>query len=102
MPEIAKLWLYLDTEAGLRSTEFPFLDKETLGQWFERDSVQAWLVAQGASNMKPDMLVSQKRLGIYGKSRHLETVLHPGDRIEIYRPLLCDPKEMRRQRARKK
>jgi putative ubiquitin-RnfH superfamily antitoxin RatB of RatAB toxin-antitoxin module len=40
--------------------------------------------------------------GIYGKLKPLDTVLRDRDRIEIYRPLLADPKESRRRRAVKK
>jgi putative ubiquitin-RnfH superfamily antitoxin RatB of RatAB toxin-antitoxin module len=38
-------------------------------------------------------------VGIYGKKRPLDTVLRDRDRIEIYRPLVADPKESRRKRA---
>ncbi|KTD19142.1 protein yfjF [Legionella lansingensis] len=41
-------------------------------------------------------------LGIFSKQMPLDTVLKTGDRIEIYRPLLLDPKEKRRQRAKAK
>jgi hypothetical protein len=39
------------------------------------------------------------KLGIFGKVVAPDTVLRPGDRVEIYRPLLADPKEVRRRRA---
>lgn len=39
-------------------------------------------------------------LGIFSKKVNLNTVLKAGDRLEIYRPLGCDPKERRRQRAK--
>ncbi|KTC77879.1 RnfH family protein [Legionella brunensis] len=39
-------------------------------------------------------------VGIFAKQKPLDTVLKPGDRIEIYRPLSLDPKEKRRQRAK--
>ncbi len=39
------------------------------------------------------------RVGIFGKPKPLDTVLKAGDRIEIYDPLLLDPKEARRLRA---
>lgn len=42
------------------------------------------------------------RVGIYGKLKTLETVLHDQDRIEIYRPLIADPKDSRRKRAESK
>lgn len=39
------------------------------------------------------------KCGIFGKLEELATPVKAGDRIEIYRPLLIDPKEGRRQRA---
>jgi putative ubiquitin-RnfH superfamily antitoxin RatB of RatAB toxin-antitoxin module len=38
-------------------------------------------------------------LGIFGRRVDPATPLHDGDRVEIYRPLLLDPKEARRRRA---
>lgn len=42
------------------------------------------------------------KVGIFGKIRALNTILHQGDRVEIYRPLNADPMEARRRRAVKK
>ena len=42
------------------------------------------------------------RVGVYGKVVAPETILRDGDRVEIYRPLRADPKELRRARAAKK
>jgi putative ubiquitin-RnfH superfamily antitoxin RatB of RatAB toxin-antitoxin module len=39
-------------------------------------------------------------VGIWGKVRPLETPLKEGDRVEIYRPRLADPKEARRKRVK--
>lgn len=39
------------------------------------------------------------KVGIFGKAAAMTTVLSDGDRVEIYRPLIADPKEVRRQRA---
>ncbi|WP_062267482.1 RnfH family protein [Endozoicomonas arenosclerae] len=43
------------------------------------------------------------KLGIFGKAviRPAEQVVREGDRIEIYRPLIADPKEVRKKRAEK-
>lgn len=41
------------------------------------------------------------RVGIFGHKASPDQVLHDGDRVEIYRPLIADPKEVRRQRALK-
>jgi putative ubiquitin-RnfH superfamily antitoxin RatB of RatAB toxin-antitoxin module len=40
------------------------------------------------------------RIGNFGKQISLDTVLKPGDRVEIYRPLLLSPTEARRLRAK--
>lgn len=50
----------------------------------------------------PELDLQQAPLGIFGKAVKDETVLRDGDRIEIYRPLLIDPKEARRKRAGQK
>lgn len=47
----------------------------------------------------PELDLQQVPLGIFGKVVKDETVLRDGDRIEVYRPLLIDPKEARRKRA---
>lgn len=41
-------------------------------------------------------------VGVFGKKKPLETVLRDGDRVEIYRPLVADPKDARRRRVGKK
>lgn len=43
--------------------------------------------------------IREDRLGIFGRKASFDTVLHEGDRVEIYRPLRTDPKEARRRRA---
>ena len=51
----------------------------------------------------PGLDLATCRLGIFGKavSKPQERVLEEGERVEIYRPLLADPKEVRKQRAAK-
>lgn len=39
------------------------------------------------------------KVGLFGKLTKLDTVLRDKDRVEIYRPLIADPKEVRRKRA---
>lgn len=65
-------------------------------------TVQAAIVQSGILDAMPEIDLSTCRVGIYAKLKTLETVLREGDRIEIYRPLLADPKESRRRRADKK
>jgi uncharacterized protein len=43
--------------------------------------------------------LEKNRVGIFGKVAKLDTVLRDGDRVEIYRPLIADPKDARRKRA---
>jgi uncharacterized protein len=45
--------------------------------------------------------VEAAAVGIFGKSCDLQHIVQVGDRIELYRPLVHDPKEARRQRAAK-
>lgn len=47
----------------------------------------------------PEIDLAAFRVGVYGKLKTLETVLREHDRVEIYRPLIADPKESRRRRA---
>lgn len=50
----------------------------------------------------PGIDLSTQPVGLFGKKRPLDTLLREHDRIEIYRPLVADPKESRRRRAEKK
>lgn len=47
----------------------------------------------------PEIDLGKNKLGIYGKLTKPDMSLRAHDRIEVYRPLLVDPKEARRQRA---
>jgi putative ubiquitin-RnfH superfamily antitoxin RatB of RatAB toxin-antitoxin module len=47
----------------------------------------------------PEIDLTQNQIGIFGKLTRLDTVLRHMDRVEIYRPLIADPKEVRKQRA---
>jgi len=47
----------------------------------------------------PEIDLNTNKLGIFGKLAKAETVLRDKDRIEIYRSLIADPKEVRRKRA---
>lgn len=48
----------------------------------------------------PDIAIgSINKIGIFGKMTKESTVLREKDRVEIYRPLIADPKEVRRRRA---
>ena len=48
----------------------------------------------------PDIDLEKNKVGIFGKAVKRDAILKAGDRVEIYRPLIADPKEVRRQRAK--
>ena len=50
----------------------------------------------------PDINLTTQPVGLYAKKKTLDTVLRERDRIEIYRPLVADPKDSRRKRAAKR
>ncbi len=51
------------------------------------------------SHYFPDLQLEGASLGVFGKAVKNDYVLHAGERVEIYRPLIADPKEVRKQRA---
>ena len=59
-------------------------------------------VAAGTLAGWPQIDLATHPVGIYGKKKSLDTVLREHDRIELYRPLVADPKDSRRRRAGKK
>ncbi|RRV04120.1 RnfH family protein [Pseudomonas sp. v388] len=66
-------------------------------------SVRQALLMCGMEREFPELDLSQCPVGIFGKvvSDPASRVLEEGDRVEIYRPLLADPMEVRRLRAAK-
>jgi len=49
----------------------------------------------------PQIVASEAVVGIFSKPSKLSALVNSGDRVEIYRPLTADPKEMRKLRAEK-
>lgn len=49
----------------------------------------------------PEIDAGNVEIGIFGKICAFDRLLQDGDRVEIYRPLRADPKDLRRQRAAK-
>jgi len=54
-------------------------------------TVQAAIEQSGILNMFPQIDLATQKVGIFGRLVEQETALRPGDRIEIYRPIVCDP-----------
>ena len=57
------------------------------------------ITESGLPEMFEGFEVDPSRVGIFSQKASLDQVLRDGDRVEIYRPLIVDPKEARRQRA---
>ena len=64
-------------------------------------TVEEAIRASGLLELRTDIDLTKNKVGIYSRPVKLEDVLQDGDRVEIYRPLIADPKELRRQRAEK-
>lgn len=45
----------------------------------------------------PEINLEQQKVGVFGKASKLDAVLNDGDRVEIYRPIICDPKTVPRK-----
>ena len=61
--------------------------------------VQDVITQSGILQQFPDLDLTVNMVGIFGRQVKLNSRLRSGDRIEIYRPLLADPKDIRRRRA---
>jgi hypothetical protein len=59
------------------------------------------IAASGILREFPEIDLSVNRVGVFGQLVRLGDVVQADDRVEIYRPLQADPKEARRQRARR-
>jgi putative ubiquitin-RnfH superfamily antitoxin RatB of RatAB toxin-antitoxin module len=55
--------------------------------------------ASGILEQFPEIDLAENKVGVFGKLGKLSDTLHPGDRVEIYRSLIADPKQVRKQRA---
>lgn len=65
----------------------------------EGTSVLEAIEQSGIMQEFPDVQLDPNRLGIFSLKAKASDILRQGDRVEIYRPLLADPKEARRNRA---
>ncbi|AYA39425.1 RnfH family protein [Xenorhabdus nematophila] len=62
-------------------------------------TVEQAIIASGLLTLRKDIDLTKNKIGIYSRPAKLTDALEEGDRVEIYRPLIADPKEMRRKRA---
>jgi len=64
-------------------------------------TVEEAIHESGIISLFPEIDLSENKVGIWNKAVKLSTILENLDRIEIYRPLIADPKEVRKRRAEK-
>ncbi|MGK2946100.1 MAG: RnfH family protein [Candidatus Malihini olakiniferum] len=62
-------------------------------------TVEQAIIASGLLTLRVDIDLQVNKIGIFSRSVRLTDAVADGDRVEIYRPLIADPKELRRQRA---
>lgn len=62
-------------------------------------TVASAIEASGLLQKYPEIDLARNKLGVYSKLAKADTVLRDKDRVEIYRPLIADPKEVRKKRA---
>jgi putative ubiquitin-RnfH superfamily antitoxin RatB of RatAB toxin-antitoxin module len=67
----------------------------------EGATLQQAIEASGILRRYPDIDLGTQKVGVFGKLKTLDTVLADHDRVEIYRPLLVDPKLSRQRRVDK-
>ncbi|MBP2194644.1 RnfH family protein [Pantoea cypripedii] len=65
----------------------------------EGATVEEAIKASGLLSLRKDIDLKTNKVGVFSRPVKLDDTLQDGDRVEIYRPLIADPKEMRRQRA---
>ncbi|MEK0428865.1 MAG: hypothetical protein RL001_1392 [Pseudomonadota bacterium] len=68
----------------------------------EGQTLEQAIQASGVLARHPEIDLGTLKIGVFGKLRQLSDLARAGDRIEIYRPLIADPKDSRRRRAQHK
>jgi putative ubiquitin-RnfH superfamily antitoxin RatB of RatAB toxin-antitoxin module len=64
-------------------------------------TIEAAIRLSGILAEFPEIDLAAQKIGVFSKSCSLSDKIRGGDRIEIYRPLIIDPKEARRAKAKK-
>ncbi|HCH03015.1 MAG TPA: RnfH family protein [Vibrio sp.] len=62
-------------------------------------TVQEIIEQSGVLANYPEIDLAKNKVGVFSRNVKLDSTVRDKDRIEIYRPLLADPKEIRRKRA---
>nr|WP_233338023.1 MULTISPECIES: RnfH family protein [unclassified Buttiauxella] len=64
-------------------------------------TVEQAIAESGILELRTDIDLTKNKVGVFSRPVKLTDTVNDGDRVEIYRPLIADPKELRRQRAEK-
>ncbi|GGW89210.1 RnfH family protein [Alteromonas halophila] len=67
----------------------------------EGATVESAIDASNIAELYPDSDIANAKVGVWSRTAKRTDVLKDGDRVEIYRPLIADPKEVRKRRAEK-
>lgn len=86
----------ISVEVAYALPEKQYLRKVSLN---EGATVEDAVYASGIPELRTEIDLAKNKVGIYSRTVKLKDVVQDGDRVEIYRPLIADPKELRRQRA---
>ncbi|KJR29258.1 RnfH family protein [Vibrio navarrensis] len=65
----------------------------------QQATVEEIIRQSGVLELYPEIELSKNKVGVFSRMVKLNATVRDKDRIEIYRPLLADPKEIRRKRA---
>jgi len=85
-------------EVAYALPEKQYLQRVTLS---EGATVEEAINASGLLALRSDIDLAKNKVGIFSRPVKLADAVQDGDRVEIYRPLIADPKELRRKRAEK-
>lgn len=92
--------IYMDKKAVVE-VAFALPEKQLIlsTPFVEGMTAQQAIDQSGIMSKFAEIDLDKNDVGIFSKPCKLDTALREGDRVEIYRPLIADPKEVRRQRA---
>ena len=65
----------------------------------EKTTIADAIKLSGLMEKYPEIDLEKGKFGLYGKLSKTDVVLREKDRVDIYRPLIADPKEVRKKRA---
>ena len=70
--------------------------------WFDINlpdgaTIKEAIERSGILKQFPEIDLEKQKVGVFSKVSKLDAVLNDGDRVEIYRPIICDPKTVQRK-----